>query len=152
MCNWHCLVIVLLASLLSLSSGYVSLSKPVRAESEHGYLTDPQWTGRIIAEKYDRAKLAALMGPPTIDDGEEWVYVSKFVDARVVPLDMIMAIYASEDKPKWKMTVVTFDEAGPVSRIQTTSVRSEIAEEDGFGAPAQWTFLGMHFDKRLRMR
>jgi len=84
-------------------------------ETGHGFLVDPIWKGKVLEEKYDRVKLEQLAGKPAIDDGEEWVYLSKFEDEQVVALDMSVAIWASGLKPNWKVTVVTFDGNGIVS-------------------------------------
>ncbi|HEV8378997.1 MAG TPA: hypothetical protein VGP99_09120, partial [Tepidisphaeraceae bacterium] len=112
--------------------------------SGHWRLLDAK---RILDQKFDREKLEELAGKPTIDAGDEWLYVGKFEDWNGIPLDMLMAIYSSGPRPVWKTTVVTFDEAGFVSGIRTSTARSEIYQRKGW-----WTLMGINFDKHVRVR
>ena len=112
-----------------------------------GRLVDRDWQERILSEKYDRARIREAAGEPLIDDGEEWVYAAKFNDGWGIPLDMLLAIYASTNNPTWKLVVVTFDRQGIVERIRIASVQSSIAEY----TPRRILF-GIYFDREARLR
>lgn len=47
----------------------------------------------ILRERYDRERLRAAVGDPTIDDGEEWVYVGRFHHVRGMPFTMLLSVY-----------------------------------------------------------
>jgi len=138
---------VVLASLLVLSGGCVSKSWPLEDNEPHSYLLDADWRQRIVHEKYDRSRLQKLAGKPTIDDSEEWVYVSKFNHNVYVAVGELVPAYDSGLNPCWKTTVVTFNEAGTVSRIETGTTPSQIAESAGC-----WTCLGIDLNKNVRVR
>jgi len=135
---------LLMVLVVSVNCGCVSWKENRDPYSGHWRLLESE--RQVLDQKVDRAKLEELAGKPTIDDGEEWVYVSKFTEGKVIPLDMLMAIYATE-KPVWKITVVSFGEAGFVSSIRTETARSEISER-----PAEWTLMGVHMKKNVRER
>ncbi len=84
-------------------------------------------------DHYTKEQLEHVAGKPTIDDGEEWIYVTKVEQNQGIPVDMLFAAYATGEAPVWKTTVVTFDLSGHVSMIATGSVRSRIAEDTRYG-------------------
>jgi outer membrane protein assembly factor BamE (lipoprotein component of BamABCDE complex) len=131
-------------------AGCAPSSRPVNyrdPENRFWGLLVPETQKQIVRERYDRARLLKEMGPPTIDDGEEWVYVGKFEDTSAVNADMLMAITASLDDPTWKTIVVTFSPSGIVEQIGVTSSPSAVAERR-----KQGIFLGAYYNRGGRVR
>src|SRR5262245_42255560 len=96
--------LVMVAVGLAGGVGCMSYSVPPHyREPENSYwkLIDRDRRAEILANRYDRERLRREAGPPTIDDGEEWVYVGKYEDTSGVPLDMLMGITGSLDNPTW---------------------------------------------------
>jgi hypothetical protein len=110
-------------------------------------LIDKNRQHQILEGHYDRARLRQEVGPPTIDDGEEWVYVGKYEDMSGAAADMLMAITASLDNPAWKTVVVTFDRSGIAERIRVGSTESAIAERQKRGI-----LFGVYCDRSGRVR
>ena len=141
---------VLIADLALIGAGCASSSVPaVRHEKETRFwaLLLPYEQDQFLREHYDRARLRERVGPPTIDDGEEWVYVGKFDESRGINADMLMAITATLDDPTWKMVVVTFGQDGAVERIRVTTLASSVGEQQRRGI-----ILGVYYDRQGRMR
>src|SRR6185437_11342928 len=93
-------------------AGCISYSEPPNnREPEYSYSTliEPEGQREILAGRYDRERLRREVGPPTVDDGEEWVYLGKYEDTSGIGLDDLLAITASLYNPTWKTVVVTFD-------------------------------------------
>jgi len=82
----------------------------------------------ILVADLDRQGLREKVGEPTIDDGEEWVYIGKFNHAWGVPLGRLLAIVGSVNEPVWKTVVVTFDTDGIVERIRVSTTSSSIID------------------------
>jgi hypothetical protein len=139
---------LLTAALLSLAG--CTHSVPAR-DHETAYqfwaLVDPDSQRRIVEGHYDRARLRKEVGPPTIDDGEEWVYVGKYEDTGGLDAGMLMAVTASLDDPTWKTVVVTFDPKGIVERIRVGTTESAIAEQQKRGI-----LFGVYYDRAGRIR
>ena len=140
--------------LVVLTSGCCfSETQPVhvsRTPADVWRLVDPKYQPEILSKKYDRAEVLAVAGNPTIDDGEEWVYVAKFKDGSGfgVPMDDEgFPIYATNFDPTWKTIVVTFDTRGKVERIRVGSVDSSIADIEPVGY-----LLGIGFHRPMRTR
>jgi hypothetical protein len=147
MYNW--LRLLLIAS-LTVTSGCQSWSQPPHyREPEKSFwpLLVRERQREILDGQYDRARLRQEIGSPTIDDGEEWIYVGKFLDSRVMPLDMLLAITASLNDPTWKTVVVTFDEKGIVQGIRVGSTESAIADAKKTGI-----LFGVYYDRAGRAR
>ena len=110
-------------------------------------LVDPDNQRRVLGRKYDRARLRREFGEPTIDDGEEWVYVGKCLDGWGMAAGMLFAVYGSMDNPAWKLVVVTFDRQGFVERVRVASADSSIAEY-----PPNRVLMGFFFRGNARVR
>ena len=135
---------------LATGAGCMSYSVPPNyrePEIRYWKLIDRDRQREILANRYDRERLRREVGPPTVDDGEEWVYVGKYEDTSVVPLDMLMAITASVANPTWKTVVVTFDTHGVVESINVGSTESAIAERK-----KQGILFGVYYDRPGRVR
>ena len=123
-------------------------SSPTRVENSNmGRLTDTKWQKKIISDHYDRTRLREDVGNPTLDDGEEWIYLAKFEENGGIGVNMLFAIYASLDNPVWKMIVVTFNSSGTVERVRVATVDSSIAER----TPRQIIF-GIYSNRANRVR
>jgi hypothetical protein len=110
-------------------------------------LLDPQTQRQVLTSRYDRARMRQDFGPPTKDDGVEWVYVGKFEDSSAVSLGMLMAATASLDNPVWKTIVVTFDQSGIVERIRVGSLESSVSERQ-----RQTILFGTYHPRESRVR
>jgi hypothetical protein len=134
----------------ALAGGCTSFSTPANyrdAETRFWALIDPDRQKQILREQYDRARLLKEVGPPNIDDGEEWVYVGKFQDTTGIEAGMLMAITASLDDPTWKTAVVTFSRSGVVEAVNVSSTPSAIAERQKRGI-----LLGQYYNRDSRLR
>jgi hypothetical protein len=145
-------VLILLAMLIGLlgPAGCASSSIPSNyREPENRFwgLIDHDRQRQILDGHYGRARLRAEVGPPTIDDGDEWVYVGKYEDTTGVTAGMLMAITASLDDPVWKTVVVTFGPSGGVERINVGSTKSAIADGQRRGI-----LFGVYYDRGGRVR
>ena len=145
---------MLLLLIVLLLSGCFSQTQPVHVSqtpADVWRLVEPSNQKQILFEKYDRSRLREAAGDPTIDDGEEWVYVAKFEDSNAfgVPLGEAdgFIIYATTFNPAWKVIVVTFDTQGKVQRIRIGSADSAVAD-----MPPAGYFLGAGFYRPMRMR
>ena len=131
-------------------AGCMSFSEPPNnRQPEYSYsgLLEPDVQRKILAGRYDREMLRREVGPPSVDDGEEWVYLGKYEDTSAVGLDDLLAITGSLYNPTWKTVVVTFDTHGVVERIKVGSTESAIAERQ-----KQGILFGVYYDRSGRVR
>src|SRR5690242_13768645 len=103
------------AAVIVVASGCASWSEPANnreGQNRFWELISPDSQRRILGDHYDRHRLLKEMGPPAIDEGEEWVYVGKYEHSSGINAGMLMAITASLHNPVWKTVIVTFSPSG----------------------------------------
>jgi hypothetical protein len=95
----------------------------------------------MIHKGLDRAATREKLGPPTIEHGNEWVYVAKYRHVECVPFGLLFSIYDNRWE-QWGTAVIKFDSTGHVASIRIGFVPSDAPD-----FPLYWTVMGFHFEK-----